>query len=238
MSSRRHVLQEIIAMRGKIAGLFMAAVICTSALLVPLMSTDAEASDCSGPVKDTAADYQKYFIEHLTDSVSPEDYGGLTDEELTAVYLASYQEFVSSRHDSMFDFADIYISNLARCVDGSENFGGFSESCLTVSSEQTRNGVDRVVSYPYGYDIYLSTETMNLISTHGGGITGIVAALAGLAAPYSVILAVAVYLLPIVSSWAYPDGVVIEYRTGYPVNIFGMTIVIPYPTPLITAHGQ
>lgn len=227
----------MITMKGKIAGLFMAAVICTSALLVPLMSTDADAADCSGPAE-AVADYQKYFIGRLTDSVSQEDYGNLSDEELTAIYLVSYREFVSSRYDSMFDFADIYVSNLVKAIDNPGCFNGFTESDSILSTEQTRNGVDRVVSYPYGYDIYLSTETMDLISTHGGGIAGIVAALAGLAAPYSVILAVAVYLLPIVSSWAYPDGVVIEYRTGYPVNIFGITIVIPYPTPLITAHGQ
>jgi len=225
-------------MKGKIAGLFMAAVICTSALLVPLMATDADASDCSSPIEDAVADYQKYFIECLTDSVSQEDYGSLSDEELTAIYLASYQEFVSSRYDSMFDFAEIYVSNLVKAIDNPGCFNGFTESDSILYTEQTRNGVDRVVSYSYGYDLYISTETMDLISQHGWGITGIVAALSGVSAPYSVILAVAAYLLPMASNWAYPNGVVIEYRTGYPVNIFGMTIVIPYPTPLITAHGQ
>lgn len=157
---------------------------------------------------------------------------------LTAVYLASYQEFASSIDRCIFDFADLYASNLVMAIDNPGCFNGFTESNSIISAEQTRNGVDRVVTYSYGYDIYLSTETMNLIPQHGWGITSIVAALSGIGAPYSVILAIAAYVLPMASNWAYPNGVVIEYRTGYSANISGTTIIIPYPTPLITAHGQ
>lgn len=66
-------------MGGKIFGLFMVTAICASALLVPLMSTDADASDSNGPIEDIATDYQRYFIERLSDSVSP----GITEVSLT-----------------------------------------------------------------------------------------------------------------------------------------------------------
>lgn len=219
---------------------FMVTIMSFSILAVPMAVTSVDATANDGLGQDVSSSYEQYFIERLTSTVSLEEYQGISNDALTTIQYISYTDYISSRHSNPMDYVDIYISYVGEYLSDHSCFDDYL-STLIVSdsitiSEQTRGGVNKIESFSYGYDIYISSEYLEEIGDWNSIGAGALVTLLGVNPVVGI--ALAAYLALNDLEDIYPNGVVVEYRTGYPIDVFGITVVIPYPTPMCFARSQ
>jgi|GEM_PF-2347084 len=225
-------------MNTKILSICMSSILAIAFLAVPMTSvmTDATAGD------DVSKDYEQYFIDRLTDSVNVESYQNLSADELAMIYWISYQEFASSKHANPNDFIDIYVDATVAYLNGSltlpEIVSAPADIDKVTVTDLSKGGVTKFESYNWGYRLYLSSVDMNAILGSGLSGAGLVAFFLSLGTGAAVALFLAGIALALIGSYYEYDGIIIEVRTGTPIEIFGYTIVIPQNPPIVTVYPQ